>query len=112
MEPEPNERFQSGKVETIMYNVLESYLDGEKYDSKMCSHLAQNLTEVIKDRVKEIGFNRYKLICNVMIGQNAAQGMRVASRCLWDEKTDSFASVKYAKGQLFAIATLYAAYFE
>ncbi|XP_060085655.1 dynein light chain Tctex-type protein 2B-like [Ylistrum balloti] len=112
LEPLPKEKFDPSRVNTIMYNVLESYLDGEKYDPKMCSNLAQNLTDVIKNRVKELGYVRYKLICNVIIGENSAQGMRVASRCLWDASTDSYAQASYSKGEIYAVATVYATYFE
>lgn len=112
LEPIPSEKFDPAKVRTIMHNVLESYLDGENYDPKMCSHLAQNLTDVIKNRVKELGFARYKLICNVIIGENSDQGMRVASRCLWDASTDNFATAKYSKGQIYAVANVFATYFD
>ena len=108
----PQNKFNSNSVEKIMKGVLESYLDGEVYEPKMCANLAQNLSEVIKSRVKDLGFMRYKLVCNVIIGENSDQDMRMVSRCLWNAETDSYAEAHYSKGKLYAVASVYATYFE
>ena len=39
---------------------------------------------------------RYKIIVQVTLGQMKDQGVRVASRALWDTATDNYASVEYA----------------
>lgn len=110
--PNKDEQFNSSKVEKLMTGVLESYLDGETYEPKMCSHLAQNLSEVIKERVKELNFPRYKFICSVVIGQNLNHGVHMASRFLWNNETDNYATATYSKGQMYATATIFATYFE
>lgn len=112
LEPEPAEKFNPESVQKMMTGVLESYLDGEVYEPILCAKHAQELSDVIKKRVKELGFPRYKLVCNVMIGQNSNQGMNFSSRCLWNKDTDNFAEAVYSKGSLFAVATMYATYFE
>ncbi|KAK3090724.1 hypothetical protein FSP39_014101 [Pinctada imbricata] len=109
---EPKDKFNPNRVEKIMKSVLESYLDGESYEPKMCANLAQNLSEVIKSRVKDLGFLRYKLVCNVIIGENSNQDMRMVSRCLWNPETDSFAEAHFNKGKLYAVASVFATYFE
>ena len=110
--PEQHEKFQSSKVQPVLQHLLESYLEGENYEARRCAHLAQSLTDVIKARIKEMHFPRYKLICNVVIGQKCEQGIRCASRCLWDNATDNSASASYQNSTLFAIATVYGLYFE
>ena len=112
MQPEGKEKFTAGPVEKIMKSVLESYLDGEVYEHKMCANLAQNLSDVIKSRIKDLGFPRYKLVCNVLIGENSSQAVMMTSRCLWNSDTDNFAQARFSKGKLFAIATVFATYFE
>lgn len=112
MHPESKEKFNAGPVEKIMKSVLESYLEGEVYEHKMCANLAQNLSDVIKSRVKDLGFPRYKLVCNVLIGENSSQAVMMTSRCLWNSDTDNFAQARFSKGKLFAIATVFATYFE
>ena len=40
------------------------------------------------------------------------QGIFAASRCLWDEKTDNYVSASYYNNSLFAVATVFACYYE
>lgn len=112
LEPELGDVFNASQVEKVIKGILESYLKGEKYDKKMCSSLVQNLSEIIRDRVKELVSARYKVVCCVLIGQNANQAVQSASRCLWSAETDKSASATFQKGDLFATATVYAMYFE
>lgn len=93
-------------------SLLESFLDGELYEALKCSQIAQNLTEVVKGRMKELALPRYKYVSHVLIGQNAGQGINNASRSIWNTATDNFASATYRNGSLFAIATVFAVYFE
>lgn len=113
MAPRPEEKFNSIAAERIMTGVMQSYLAGEKYDKLLCTNLAKNLADVIKDRIKDQSFSpRYKYVCVVSIGQKKDQGMAVSSRCVWNTETDNYASASFSKGDLLAVATLYACYFE
>lgn len=113
MQPEKEERFNAAAAEKLIKSVLTRYLDGEKYDKMLCTSLSKNLSDVIKDRIKDQGFSpRYKYVCLVTMGQVKEQGMNIASRCLWSTETDNYASATFTKGDLFAVATLYALYFE
>lgn len=110
--PAEDEKFVACKVEKVVHGIIESFLEGETYEAKRCSHLAQNLTDVIKNRLKEMHMPRYKIVCSVMIGQNADQCLRCSSRCLWNTDTDNYASATYKNNSLFAIANVYGLYFE
>jgi hypothetical protein len=72
------------------------------------------LSEVIKKRVKELGklVDRFKLVVSVSIGQNIGQGLTIASRSLWNEKTDTYASTSLCNGSLFAVGVVFGAYHE
>jgi tctex1 domain-containing protein 2 len=74
------------------------------------AQLANELSTSIKDAVKALGLPRYKLVVHVTLGQQAGQGMRVASRGLWDAATDSFVSETYENASLFACAQVYGIY--
>uniref|UniRef100_A0A0B6ZJQ6 Tctex1 domain-containing protein 1 n=1 Tax=Arion vulgaris TaxID=1028688 RepID=A0A0B6ZJQ6_9EUPU len=111
--PNHAERFQSKKAENVMKLVLESYLGGETYNTSICSNLVQQISDVIKGRMKDLGFSpRYKFVCLVIIGQNKHQGIAVASRSVWNPETDNFASASFSSGDLFAVANIFATYFE
>jgi hypothetical protein len=44
---------------------------------------------------EECNLPRFKLVCQATLGQMKDQGVRVASRCLWDTSVDNYASVNY-----------------
>lgn len=111
-EPHQNEVFRPGRVRDVIKEVLEECLDGEKYNATQCRNLSQMLTDLIKNRVKDMGFPRYKLIVSVTLGQDCSQGVQVVSRCLWNKDTDNYAEAHYSKDGLYAVATVYALYFE
>lgn len=46
---------------------------------------------------------RYKLVIQTTIGQMKDQGIRVASRCLWDLSTDNYSAVNYTNVSEFWI---------
>ncbi|KAJ4460034.1 putative dynein outer arm light chain [Paratrimastix pyriformis] len=58
------------------------------------------------------GFPRYKHIVQVTIGEVKDQGMRVASRSLWDPKVDSCVSCHFQNNSLFCVAMVFGIYFE
>lgn len=109
---EPYEKFQSEKVKTIIDSVLESHLKDEEYDHKSCKQLVLTLSEIIKSRVKELNYQRYKIVCIVNIGQLKEQGFRMGSRCCWDPKWDTFATGSFKNKTLFAVGSVWGVYYE
>jgi len=89
-----------------------SFLDGEEYDAKRSRQMTQNIADMIRSRVKDMGFPRYKIVTNVVITPGSGQSMQYNSRCLWDVSTDSFASATYKNSSLYAVVTVHAVYFE
>lgn len=113
LEPDPNERFKPDAVHHIIQEVLDECLDGEKYNPTQCRNLTQMLTDLIKGRIKDMNFSpRYKYIVTVTLGQDCNQGMSIVSRGLWNKDTDSYAEGVYAKDGIFAVATVYACYYD
>ncbi|XP_076462333.1 dynein light chain Tctex-type protein 2B-like [Babylonia areolata] len=113
MGPNAEEKFNAAKASKQMQSTLSAFLESEKYDKTLSVSLSKNLAEVIKDHMKDMGFShRYKYVCMVTMGELKEQGMTVCSRCVWNTDTDNMASATFTKGDLFAVATLYALYFE
>lgn len=109
---EPPVKFESDKVKQIIESVLESQLKDEAYNHKSCKQLVLTLSEIIKGRVKELEYLRYKIVCMVSIGQLKEQGFRMGSRCCWDPKLDTFATASYKNKTLFAIGSVWGVYYE
>ncbi|KAI8509210.1 Tctex-1 [Branchiostoma belcheri] len=112
MAPDEGRKFSATKVEAVMNMVLQQYLENEKYDPATSPNLTTILADVVKNRVKELNFPRYKIVSHVCIGQTDNNDVELASRCLWDQDKDNFATVTYRNDSLFAVATVYGVYFE
>lgn len=112
LEPDAGEVFKPSTVRNIIQEVLDECLEGEKYNSTQCRNLSQMLTDLIKSRVKDLGYCRYKYIVTVTLGQDCNQGVQVVSRCLWNKDTDNYAEASFSKNGIYAVAAVYACYFE
>ncbi|XP_041063760.1 dynein light chain Tctex-type protein 2B [Carcharodon carcharias] len=111
-QPDEGCKFDPYKVQRILEGALSSYLADNKYNPVTCVQLVQSLTDHIRLKVKDINAPRYKLVCNVMLGQLNDQGILIISRCLWDTMTDNYATATFKNSSLFAVATVYGVYFE
>lgn len=108
----PDCRFHEGKVRDVIRAVLQENITEKVYDPSMCGQKCQLISEIIKERVKALDMNRFKIVCMVMIGQVFDQSMIVTSRCLWDHRFDNSISVEYKRGDIIAIGLVFAVYAE
>nr|KAG5701563.1 hypothetical protein BaRGS_024813 [Batillaria attramentaria] len=89
---------------------MEAMLTDKTYDASSCNQLSKTLADVIKQRVKELGHARYKIVSVVAIGQAQPSSVAFASRCVWNANFDSFAEYTYRNSSLYAIGLVYAVY--
>lgn len=97
--------------------------------NRLCCRLSEELKNRIKDeqferylfddfsfeqnpRIHFIILNRYKLVCNVAMGQRGAQKLQMYDRFLWDSEWDNYAYYKYETRNYYAVATVYACYYD
>ncbi len=53
------------------------------------------LSDIIKDELKLTGWERYRYVVQVMLGEQRGQGVNVGSRCFWRQDMDVIASETY-----------------
>ena len=112
LRPKNNGVFSTTKVRPILESVLSSNLNTYKYNAKTSGELCKRIADESKQRIKQLGYNRYKLVTQCLIFSNNTQSVRFASRYLWDEKLDNFVSVT-TNGEDFTCTVMVAAvYFE
>lgn len=109
---EPNKKLELKEVEKLMENTLESFLQNVTYDAIRCRSLVNSLSLTIREQVKLLDYKRYKVTCWVNIMENKSQGVRIASRCLWDDKKDNQVSAVYCNTSLVCLATVFLVYCE
>ncbi|KAJ3117361.1 Tctex1 domain-containing protein 3, partial [Physocladia obscura] len=91
----PDRKFQSEPVRKIAEEVLQSTLKKIKYDSNKIADLTAKIGNDILMAVKKLEYERYKVVVDVTIGEFKGQGIRVASRSLWDTTTDTYTSASF-----------------
>ncbi|KAL2911985.1 hypothetical protein HK105_208532 [Polyrhizophydium stewartii] len=108
----PDKKFQSGAVKRIVEESLAQHLTKVKYDFEKVPELCKTIANDILASVKKLEFDRYKLVVEVDIGEFKGQGIKIASRAVWDTTTDSYASASFKNATLFAVAMVFGCYFE
>ncbi|XP_059170916.1 dynein light chain Tctex-type protein 2-like [Physella acuta] len=109
---DPDSGFNPERVEAIIKKVLEDNLAGQKYDKNLMGTRCLILSDIIKEKVRQLKLNRFKIVCLVLIGEVKNQSLMVSSRCLWDNSCDNFASYNYSSGNLCAVGMVFAVYQE
>ncbi|XP_046550242.1 dynein light chain Tctex-type 5-like [Haliotis rubra] len=109
---EPKVKFTVFTVHSMLKEILDERLNGFSYNPKFCVTMTQVLTDEIKDRMKQMSWDRYKLVVVVMLGERKDQDVMVTSRCAWDPKVDSFATYTFTNKTLFCTASAYGIYTE
>jgi len=110
--PDDEKKFRSKPVRDIIESTLERKLSDCTYKADKCRRLAASISEEIKSNIKILGFERYKIVCMTQIGSLSNQGLRFASRCLWDPANDLSVSAEYKNSSLFACVTVFGVYRE
>ena len=112
MEPKDDEKFYPSQVKKVINEILEAKLTGVSYDDKLAQSLALDISNTVKIRCKSLKMPRYKIIVQTFIGENLNQGLRVASKSLWNPKFDNYASCSFQGGNLFAVVMVFGSYYE
>ncbi|TMS20667.1 Tctex1 domain-containing protein 2 [Larimichthys crocea] len=99
--PNHQHKFKPAVVKECIREIVRERLSGMRYDPEEVPELSRSLADCIKDKVKNAGFDRYKLVVQVVIGEQRGQGVKVSSRCLWDADTDNYAEDVFMNDSLF-----------
>ncbi|KAL4233587.1 Tctex1 domain-containing protein 1 [Mactra antiquata] len=112
LNPDDEKKFKPGKVERVMQDVLKEFLSDVEYEKTLGQRMSKMLADTIKTRVKEFKWTRYKIVVQVIIGENLEQDIRAGSRFLWYDETDTYASTTFVNRSLFALAVCFGVYYE
>lgn len=78
-------------MKEIILASLQERLTGIQYEGEKCNEAAKALADTIRSRLKNLGFQRFKFVVQVVIGERREQGIRLveSSGILTDENTSS-----------------------
>ena len=112
MEPDNEHRFRPYRLQPKIHEVLVEQLKGQTYDPATINELVTKVSRSVHQVTRNFPMPRYKLVVVTSIGQKLEQLVHIASRCLWDPKTDNMVSVNYETKELMAVVTVYGFYCE
>ena len=108
---DPDKTIDVAEIRKILRESFK-FLADEAYCAKRCRNLSKNLSDYILYQIKILDYERYKFTCVVNIGQNLGQDLRIVSRSLWNDQTDTYITETFQNKQLFAVAMVFAVYQE
>ncbi|XP_046853703.1 dynein light chain Tctex-type protein 2B-like [Xenia sp. Carnegie-2017] len=108
--PNFKDKFRPATVKSLIHNVLHEELAGKQYNSDECTLWSKKLSEMIKGKIKDLKLDRYKILVQVVIGEQKGEGVKVACRCLWDSDTDNYAQDIFMTDTFFCVASVYGVY--
>ena len=109
---EPLRPFNGDAVFSTMEKTVLRRMKGFQYSPDISSVITKLLTDEIKDAVKELKFDRYKIVCLVSIGQRQGQGVKICSRCAWDISCDNHCTYTWNNDNVFCTASVFGLYHE
>eukprot|EP01063_Lacrimia_lanifica_P037436 TRINITY_DN7685_c0_g1_i1.p3 TRINITY_DN7685_c0_g1~~TRINITY_DN7685_c0_g1_i1.p3 ORF type:complete len:138 (+),score=67.22 TRINITY_DN7685_c0_g1_i1:70-483(+) len=112
MKPREGTKFLKRDVENVMTSILHEKLKDKEYDPAEQGQLIKELCTEIQAAVKQMGYERYKIVIQVNITEAQGQGIRIASRCLWDPDQDNFAEATFKSQHLWCCALAFGCYWE
>ncbi|CAL5975166.1 Tctex-1_family protein [Hexamita inflata] len=123
--PDPVNKFDSKRVKQILHEALDKKFQNWNYDhltaitkTKECSKYVFNQLADKDRKTSEkqestyINLGRYKCICQVYCTQLAGQGVRIASRELWNPNTDNLISETVQGKDFVAVGLFWYVYVE
>ena len=69
-------------MQEIIHVALNDQLGGKVYDANKVSQWSKNIADNVKSQVKTLGYDRYKIVVEVVIGEQRGEGVRMGSRFL------------------------------
>ncbi|XP_068599874.1 dynein light chain Tctex-type protein 2B [Brachionichthys hirsutus] len=109
--PNHQQKFKPAVVKECIRETVRERLTGMQYDPEEVPTLSRTLAESIKDKVKNAGFDRYKLVVQVLLGEQRGQGVKMSSRCFWDADTDNYAEDVFMNDSLFCAVAVFGSYY-
>lgn len=98
-------------VKETIHNVLNEHLSGKSYDAEETTEWTRRISDDIKLKLKDLGYDRYKFVVQVVIGEQRGEGVKMGCRCFWDSDTDSYAQDIFMNDSIFCVAAAFGCFY-
>lgn len=108
----PMRKFLPHVVKNKAQEILDKAFTDLPYDHDHCREVADKVSTDIMAFLKEQVFDRYRYVVRLVIGEKKGQTVKIVGRALWDQEKDNFLTVSHENRHLYAVAMVFALYFE
>lgn len=109
--PNFEHKFRPGAVRELIHGILNEVLAGKSYEGDQVASWCEEISDGIKEQIKTLGYDRYKIVVEVVLGEQRGEGVRMGTRCLWDSDTDNYASDVFMNDSLFCCAAAFGIFY-
>eukprot|EP01006_Ploeotia_vitrea_P050653 TRINITY_DN67480_c6_g1_i1.p2 TRINITY_DN67480_c6_g1~~TRINITY_DN67480_c6_g1_i1.p2 ORF type:complete len:122 (+),score=11.28 TRINITY_DN67480_c6_g1_i1:94-459(+) len=108
--PNPKKKFRPAVVKEVIKKVLMDKLDGQDYQADNVTNYSKEIADLIREKLRELQYDRYKFIVQVVIGEEKGEGIKMGCRCFWDDECDNHAAEMFINRSMFCVATVFGIY--
>ncbi|ESO98751.1 hypothetical protein LOTGIDRAFT_203677 [Lottia gigantea] len=109
--PNFQHKFRPAIVKETIHSVLTEFLADKTYSADDTTDWTKTISDTIKQKLKDLGYDRYKFLVQVVIGEQRGEGVKMACRCFWDSDTDNFAQDVFINDSLFCVAAAFGVFY-
>jgi len=94
---------------------MEEHVEEKHYDFNELPGLVTKLSHMMREKVKaEMELPRFKVVAMVILVQKKqdVQGLKVASRSIWNPETDNYADYSHITCSLYLVGQVFVTYYE
>ncbi|XP_053974767.1 dynein light chain Tctex-type protein 2B-like isoform X1 [Hylaeus volcanicus] len=109
--PQLHDKFKPLNAKEVIHNVLFDQLSAKTYDSGEAVQWTKDIADIIREKVKDLNFKRYKYIVNVVLGEQHGAGVKMGTRCIWDAEADSYAYDSFVNHWIHTMGTTFSGHY-
>ncbi|KOX71548.1 Tctex1 domain-containing protein 1 [Melipona quadrifasciata] len=104
--------FKIDPVDRIINTIMITKLEDISYDAAECLNVCQSIATDIREKIKNLNFDRYKIVVYVTIIEKANQSIQSSMGFLWDARRDNYSTFTYEARTFHAYCCVFALYYE
>ncbi|CAH1712886.1 dynein light chain Tctex-type 5-like [Aphis gossypii] len=110
---ESKKPFDERLAKVVLKTEIENHFNDEtKYDPNKAIQTCSDISLNVKNKIREMEFDRYKIVCIVGIVEKRSQGVISKVKFLRDITKDKYVKTKFENNNLVATIVVGALYFE
>lgn len=107
---EPTVTVKPDKIRYLVEHVLEESFRDREYSASEMKDAVLQISSDIREEVRGLLLDRYRIVCQVTVGEKCDQDVAMAFLCLWKHEFDHYAVATYNGTSFFATALVFVVY--